>query len=133
MKDKSYTRQSPNAIQVFEIANQLHQWMKDPRNKPVAKEFSTSIVSYLEKCIPPSDQFKTTQTRRERMWSNYHSFPTTYRQLATQFFCSALVILATSSETAAAGKEAPTISHLEAKLMLFAMQQDTYHKLLARN
>ena len=148
MKDKSYTRESPIAIQVFAVANKLHQWMKDPRNEPVAKEFSTSIVSYLEKCIPPSDQFKTVQTRRERMWSNYHTLRCSSKYIlvwkiflsnnlqATShpIFCQCIgdklfksiikstFLLSTSSETAAAGKEAPTIiiSHQEANALRYA-------------
>ena len=144
LKDKGYT-ESPISIQVFEVANKLHQWMKDPRNKPVATEFSTSVVCHLEKCIPPNDKFKTVQTRRERMWSNYHtlrcsleyilvwktflsnnlqatSHPIFWQCIGDKLFKSIIknsFSLATSSERGA-GKEAPIISHQEANALRYA-------------
>ena len=64
MRDERYMRESPIVAQVLEVANKLRQWMKDPRNKPVVKQYLVSIDHHLEKCIPPS---KTMQTRRKRM------------------------------------------------------------------
>ena len=129
---------------MFEVANKLLQWMKDPRNKPVAKEFSTAIIRHLEKCISPSDQLKTMQTRRERMWSNYHTFrcsseyilvwktllsnnlqatshPIFWQCIGDKLFKRIIKDTAsTSSEVAAADKEAPTISHQEANALRYA-------------
>lgn len=141
VKNKTYMRESPIAAQVFEAAKKLHLWMKDPRNKPVAEQFSTFIVQHLEKCIPPSNQFKTVQTRRERMWSNYHTLrcsseyvllwktflsnnlqetghPIFWQSIGDALLKS-IIKNAFVLEAAAAGKEASAITHQEANALRY--------------
>ena len=70
--DQSFMLHSSVASLVVDLGQKMLQWLKEARNESQAREFASTIVCRLQDCIPPSDKFKSVQSRRERMWSNYH-------------------------------------------------------------
>ena len=58
--------------EVLKVGKKVHQWVKETNNFNQADQFTKSIVHQLQSCIPASDCFKSVQSRKERMWGNYH-------------------------------------------------------------
>lgn len=70
--DKSFMVDSTISSEVLKVGTKVHQWLKETNNFNQADQFAKSIVRQLQSCIPASDRFKSVQSRRERMWGNYH-------------------------------------------------------------
>ena len=70
--DESFNVGSSVSAEVLKVGQRVHRWLKEPSNFDQADQFSKSVVSQLQWCIPASDRFKSVQSRRERMWGDYH-------------------------------------------------------------
>ena len=70
--DESFNVDSSVSAEVLKVGQKVHQWLKEPNNFDKAEQFAKSVVCQLQSCIPASGRFKSVQSRRERMWGNYH-------------------------------------------------------------
>ncbi len=82
ISDESFKVESKIASEVLKVGQEMQKCLKESRNATQAEEFAKSIVCQLQRCIPDSGRFKTVQSRRERMWSNYHQLRCSSKYIA---------------------------------------------------
>ena len=87
--------QSTIAAGGFEVGRKMYQWLQDSAdNITRAQQFAESMIAELKGCIPSCGAYKSFQTRREWMWTNYHQLrcSTTYTSAWKTFLCGCIAI-----------------------------------------
>ena len=74
-KEKRFRLPSSDAEHALRIASSLVTWCESPTNQDALAQFAQSLIAQLRSCFC-SENTKSFQKQKERMWGSFHEFRT---------------------------------------------------------